>query len=207
MKCSLGPKMPRAPGEAKRILSDSGHQAVLESDAGSSAFSLNLVLLPSLYGSRASPFSSLGLSLPIHKMGITEHRSGVCPATHTGSDSGVTLDLSIHILGKGWCSRLMDGCKALCGLVWLACPRLLSQELQEAPVWVKRILTGDLSCSCRVHFALRRKGVGWTLAAGWVVVVVCVRDCREHSLAWVARDEWPELEEDPVHTEREAQTL
>lgn len=23
-----------------------------------------------------------------------------------------------------------------------------SQELQEAPVWIKRILTGDLSCSC-----------------------------------------------------------
>lgn len=181
---------------------DSGHQAVLESEAGSSAFSLNLILLPSLYGSRASPFSSLGLSLPIHKMGITEHSSGVCPATHTGSDcGGVTLDLSIHILGKGRCSRLMDGCKALCGLVWLACPRLLSQELQEAPVWVKRILTGDLSCSRRLHFALRRKGVGWTLAAGWAVVVVCVLDCREHSLAWVARDEWPELEKDPVYTE------
>lgn len=31
-----------------------------------------------------------------------------------------------------------------------------------------RILTGDLSCSCREPFALRSKGVRWTLAVGWV---------------------------------------
>ena len=35
---------------------------------------------------------------------------------------------------------------------------------------------------------------------GCRVVVVGVLDCREHSLACGARDGWPELEENPVHT-------
>lgn len=49
VKCSLAPKMPRAPGQAKgMMLSDRSDQAVLESEAGISAFSLKLVLLPSL---------------------------------------------------------------------------------------------------------------------------------------------------------------
>lgn len=49
VKCSLAPKMPRAPGQAEgMMLSDRGDQAVLESEAGISAFSLKLVLLPSL---------------------------------------------------------------------------------------------------------------------------------------------------------------
>ena len=106
----------------------------LESEAGSSTFSLNLVLLPSLYGSWASPFFSLGLSLPIHKMGITKHSSGVRQATHIGSDCGVTLDLCIHVLRKRRCSRLMDGCKALCGLVWLECPCLLPPRSSRRPL-------------------------------------------------------------------------
>lgn len=55
----------------------------------------------------------------------------------------------------------------------------------------------------REHFALRSKGVRWTLAVGWVVVVVVVAgvlDYREHSLACGARDGWPEPEEDHMHT-------
>ena len=53
----------------------------------------------------------------------------------------------------------------------------------------------------REHFALRSKRVRWTLAVGWVVVVVVVGvlDYREHSLACGARDGWPEPKEDPVH--------
>lgn len=94
------------------------------------------------------------------------------------------------------------------GSLWLSLAGMPSpspsQELQEAPVWVNRILTGDLSCSRTEPFALRSKGVRWTLAVGWVggcgVVVVGVLDCREHSLACGARNGWPELEEDPVHT-------
>ena len=137
-------------------LSDSDGQAVLKSGDGlwvpaaQPFLGLHLVIPQSLYGSRASPFSFLGLSFLIHKMGITKYSSGVGQATHMGSGCGVALNPYIHLLREGGFGPQADGCKALCVPDWMAGMPLpsFSQELQDAPVWVKGILTGDLSCSC-----------------------------------------------------------